>query len=185
MRTQVFSGSIVSIALVLAACGGGGAATEAPAVTSGPATEAPATAASATDAPATEAPDYEPTAGASEPAAGASEAAVALADTSLGKVLVDGKGLTLYMFTADSKDTSTCYDSCAANWPPLLGTAVPGTGLDASLFGATKRTDGTSQVTFNGMPLYLFAGDAAAGDVNGQGVGGKWYVLGADGVPIK
>jgi predicted lipoprotein with Yx(FWY)xxD motif len=121
--------------------------------------------------------------GAASPAA--ASAPIALADTSLGKVLVDGNGMTLYMFTADSKDTSTCYEACAQNWPPVLGTAAPGEGLDAEDFATATRTDGTVQVTFYGMPLYLFAGDSAAGDVNGQGVGGKWYVLGADGAPIK
>jgi predicted lipoprotein with Yx(FWY)xxD motif len=164
MRTPILSGSLVAIAMVLAACGGG-AATQAPAATVAPATPAPATAAPAS--------------------AGASEAAVGLADTSLGKVLVNGDGLTLYIFTADSGGSSSCYDSCATNWPPLLGTAVPGAGLDAGMLGTTERTDGTSQVTFNGMPVYLFAGDSAAGDVNGQGVGGKWFVVGADGKPIE
>jgi predicted lipoprotein with Yx(FWY)xxD motif len=127
-------------------------------------------------------------AGASPSAAAASPAAaapIALAKTSLGDVLVDGKGMTLYMFTADSAGTSSCDAACAQNWPPVIGTAAPGTGLDAGDFGTTTRSDGSTQVTFHGMPLYLFAGDKAAGDVNGQGIGTKWYVLGADGKPIQ
>jgi predicted lipoprotein with Yx(FWY)xxD motif len=169
MRTSILSGSIVAVAMLLAACGGSGSATQPPAATPVAATAAPAT----------------PAPVATEPATGASEAPVGLADTPLGKVLVDGKGMTLYMFTADSGGSSSCYDDCATNWPPLLGTAVPDAGLDASLFGTTERKDGSSQVVFNGMPLYLFAGDTAAGETNGQGLNTKWYVLGADGTPIK
>jgi predicted lipoprotein with Yx(FWY)xxD motif len=164
MRSPLLAGSLVGLAVLLAACGGAAAA---PAASVAPATAAPATAAPATTAP----------------EAGA--AAIALADTSLGSVLTGAGGLTLYMFTADSGGTSSCYDSCAQSWPPVLGAAQPGAGLDAADFGTTARTDGTTQVTFNGMPLYAFAGDKAAGDVNGQGVGGKWFVLGADGQPIK
>jgi predicted lipoprotein with Yx(FWY)xxD motif len=119
------------------------------------------------------------------PAAGG--AAVNLASTSLGDVLVDGAGLTLYMFTADTDGSSACYGDCATNWPPLLLDAVPsvGAGLDSEDFGSITRDDGTTQVTFYGMPLYTFAGDRAPGDVNGQGLGGKWYVLGADGTVLK
>ncbi len=171
MRSPLLIGPLVGLAVLLAACGGGTAAapgTNAPAPTTAPATEAPATEAATPPA-----------------SSAAAETAVNLVDTSLGKVLVDGKGMTLYMFTADSAGTATCYEACAQSWPPILGTATPGTGLDAEDFATTTRTDGTTQATFYGMPLYLFAGDAAPGDVNGQGVGGKWYVLGADGKPIK
>ncbi len=113
--------------------------------------------------------------------------AVNVATTSLGDVLVDGAGLTLYMFTADADGGSACYGDCATSWPPLLSDAVPnlGKGLDSKDFGATTRDDGTAQVTFHGMPLYLFAGDTAPGDVNGQGLGGKWYVLDAAGKVVK
>jgi predicted lipoprotein with Yx(FWY)xxD motif len=115
---------------------------------------------------------------AASPAAGGST--VALADTSLGSVLVGANGMTLYAFTADSAGTSTCTGNCASNWPALTSATAPtvGTGLDASSF---KTISGTNQVTVNGQPLYYFAGDKAAGDTNGQGVAGKWYVVGADG----
>lgn len=169
MRSTFAAGLLLGTSVILAACGGTSASAPA-APTAPPATAAPA----ATEIPAA---TGEPTAGGA--------AAVNLADTSLGSVLVDGDGRTLYMFTADSAGTSSCYDSCATNWPPVLGTATPGAGLDAALFATTDRTDGTAQVTFNGMPLYLFAGDSKPGDVNGQGVGGKWFVLGADGKPVK
>ena len=113
--------------------------------------------------------------------------AVSVAGTSLGDILVDGDGLTLYMFTADSGGKSACSGDCVANWPPLTGDAAPtlGAGLDAEDFATITRDDGAKQVTFYGMPLYTFAGDKAAGDVSGQGLAGKWYVLKADGTPVK
>ena len=105
----------------------------------------------------------------------------------LGSILVDGGGLTLYMFAKDTKDTSNCYGQCEVAWPPLLQTDKPtvGDGVDASLLGTTQRKDGTTQVTYNGMPLYYFFKDHAAGDVNGQGVGNVWYVLSPDGKIMK
>jgi predicted lipoprotein with Yx(FWY)xxD motif len=110
---------------------------------------------------------------------------VNLATTSLGEVLVDGNGMTLYVFTPDSAGDSTCYDDCEASWPVLAGDSVTaGDGLAAADFGTTTRTDGSSQVTFKGWPLYYFAGDKAAGDVAGQGLGDKWYVVDAAGTMI-
>ena len=105
----------------------------------------------------------------------------------LGKILVDGGGRTLYAFTKDTKDTTTCYDKCEAAWAPLLQTDKPtvGDGVDASLLGTTQRKDGTIQVTYNGMPLYYFFKDQVAGDVNGQGVGGVWYVVAPDGKLVQ
>jgi len=105
----------------------------------------------------------------------------------LGKILADGDGHTLYIYTKDTKDTSNCYDKCEVAWPPLLQTDKPtlGDGADASLLGATQRKDGTMQVTYSGMPLYYFFKDHAAGDVTGQGVGNVWYVLSPDGKIVK
>lgn len=105
----------------------------------------------------------------------------------LGSFLVDAKGMTLYLFTKDSPNTSTCYDKCATAWPPLLTTDKPvaGEGIDASLLGTTKRTDGTTQVTYNGWPLYYFQKDKAPGDVNGQDVGSVWFVVSAKGEQVK
>jgi len=98
---------------------------------------------------------------------------------SLGSFLVDDKGMTLYLFTKDSTNTSACYDKCAVAWPPLLttGNAVAGDGVDASLLGTTTRTDGTTQVTYNGWPLYYYEKDKAPGDVVGQNVGDVWFVV--------
>jgi predicted lipoprotein with Yx(FWY)xxD motif len=104
----------------------------------------------------------------------------------LGKILADGDGRTLYMFTKDSKDTTTCYDKCEVAWPPLLQTDKPavGEGVDAAMLGTTTRKDGTIQVTYNGMPLYYYFKDQAPGDTTGQGVGSVWYVVGPDGKRI-
>jgi len=101
----------------------------------------------------------------------------------LDSFLVDGKGMTLYLFTKDTPNTTVCYDKCATAWPPLLttGSPVAGEGVDASLLGTTDRTDGTVQVTYNGWPLYYYEKDKAPGDVVGQDVGGVWYVVSAAG----
>ena len=107
------------------------------------------------------------------------------AETDLGSILVDAEGFTLYVFTNDTEGTSTCYDDCAANWPAVPGDTAIGADLDASLFGTSPRDDGTEQMTVNGMPLYRFTPDEAPGDVNGQGVGGVWFVVGADGNMIE
>ena len=123
------------------------------------------------------------TADATEPAAAA--AGVQVADSDLGMILVDGAGRTLYLLTGDKQGASTCYDECEKNWPPLAGPAEAGEGADAALLGQAEREDGTLQATYNDWPLYYFAADAQAGDVNGQGVGGVWYVLGAAGEPVK
>lgn len=113
----------------------------------------------------------------------ATPAEVKIAKTVLGDALVDSKGMTLYMFTRDTKDTSNCYDQCAVAWPPLLTQGAPkaGKGADAGLLGTTERKDGKMQVTYAGMPLYYWAQDKKVGDVLGQDVGKVWYVLAPDG----
>jgi predicted lipoprotein with Yx(FWY)xxD motif len=121
----------------------------------------------------------------SEPAAGGAAGTIAVESTDLGDILVDGEGMTLYVFDNDTDENSTCYDDCEANWPPLTGEAEAGDGVDESLLGTSEREDGTPQVTYAGKPLYYFAGDQAAGDTNGQAVGDIWWVVGADGEPIK
>ncbi len=100
-------------------------------------------------------------------------------DAKLGDFLVDAKGMSLYLYTKDTPNTSVCYDKCATAWPPLLteGTPAVGEGIDAAKLGTTTRTDGTKQVTFNGWPLYYYIKDTKAGDVVGQGVGTVWYLL--------
>jgi predicted lipoprotein with Yx(FWY)xxD motif len=100
----------------------------------------------------------------------------------LGQILVDDKGMTLYLFVKDTGTSSTCYDQCAAIWPPLFTTGTPqaGAGATQSLLGTTTRTDGKVEVTCAGHPLYYFIKDKAPGDVTGQGVngfGGLWWVV--------
>jgi len=127
----------------------------------------------------------------SAPSAAASGgASVALASSKLGKILVDGKGQTLYLFQADTGTASTCNGACAGAWPPLTTAGQPsaGPGVSASKLGTTKRSDGTAEVTFNGHPLYTFSGDSAPGQTNGQGsdaFGAEWDVLSAAGNQIE
>jgi predicted lipoprotein with Yx(FWY)xxD motif len=111
----------------------------------------------------------------------------------LGTVLVDGQGLTLYLFVPDRQSgSSTCYGACAQAWPPLLlptGVTAPlgGPGVQASLLGTTHRTDGTVQLTYNKWPLYLWVSDSEPGQATGQGInnlGGLWYVLSPQGKAI-
>jgi predicted lipoprotein with Yx(FWY)xxD motif len=109
-------------------------------------------------------------------------ATVGTADTDLGKVLVDSKGRTLYLFKRDSGTKSACFGACADAWPPLRATGKPtvGGGASASMVSTTKRSDGAAQVTYNRHPLYLFEGDHKPGDTSGQGstaFGGGWYAL--------
>jgi len=103
-----------------------------------------------------------------------------------GKVLAGSNGRTLYLFEADKNGKSTCSGACAAGWPPdtVTGTPHAGSGVKQSLLSTIKRADGTKQVTYNGHPLYYFAGDTSAGDDNGQGskaFGADWYVVNASG----
>jgi len=109
-------------------------------------------------------------------------ATVDVANSDLGKVLVDSKGRTLYLFKKDSGTKSTCFGACATNWPPVRVTHKPtvSNGLTASKAGTTKRSDGKPEVTYNGHPLYRFAGDQKPGDTKGQRInafGGSWFAV--------
>jgi predicted lipoprotein with Yx(FWY)xxD motif len=104
----------------------------------------------------------------------------------LGLVLVDSKGYTLYDFHKDKGTKSSCYGAFAEGWPPLLseGKPEPSNGAMANMLGTTKRRDGTTQVTYNGHPLYTFAGDRKPGEANGNDVdafGAEWYALKGNG----
>ena len=162
----------VILVIVAAACTSSDA--DESATTNPPATAAPST--TTTEAPTTTTTEASTT---TEPEAAAG--LVALADSSLGSILVDGDGNVLYLFTPDEQGESVCYDECAGFWPPLVGEFAAGDGVDAALMGSVARTDGSEQVTYNGWPLYYFANDAAPGDTNGQGVNEVWYVLDAAG----
>jgi predicted lipoprotein with Yx(FWY)xxD motif len=116
-------------------------------------------------------------------------ARVHIANSPLGRILVDSKGITLYDFVQDKGTTSVCYGACAALWPPLLthGKPIAGPGVRASLLGTTKRKDGKLEVTYGGHPLYYFVTDRKPGQTTGQGVnqfGGPWWVLSAAGKEI-
>ena len=116
------------------------------------------------------------------PSAAGTAATVDLRNSSLGKIVVDAHGRTLYLFEADKGGKSTCDGPCASVWPPYLGTGTPqaGTGASGTLIGTTTRADGGTQVTYGGHPLYYYVGDKASGDVAGQDMnqfGAKWYVL--------
>ena len=110
-------------------------------------------------------------------------ATVALTDSGYGEILTTGDGATLYLFTPDTGSESTCTGDCATTWPPLVGPAT-GDEVDPDDLGTTTRDDGTEQVTFHGHPVYTYLDDAEPGDVNGQGVGGKWFVVDADGTAV-
>jgi predicted lipoprotein with Yx(FWY)xxD motif len=112
----------------------------------------------------------------------------------LGTILVNGQGLTLYMFKPDRQSgKSSCYSECENLWPPVVlvdGIKAPlaGPGVKAPLLGITTvPTGGLEQITYNGWPLYLWHGDVHPGEATGQGLnnsGGLWYVLDAEGVPV-
>lgn len=172
MNDQVGSKSIINpfsalsvlavLALILAAC-------------------APATTPVATQpAAATAAP--------TQPAASTSSVTIDVAsDPSLGKILVDGRGMTLYIFTKDAADQSNCDATCLENWPPLVSSGTPklGPGVDASLIGSASLSNGQKIITYNHMPLYYFVKDTQPGQISGQNVGSVWYVISPDGKPVE
>ncbi len=101
-------------------------------------------------------------------------------DPTLGAYLTGLNGMTLYLYTKDTPDTTVCYSTCATNWPPLLvapGATITGPSGATAAFATIARTDGTSQVTYNHWPLYYYAGDSKAGDTTGQNVGKFWFVM--------
>lgn len=166
------------IAIVAAACGGDGSTdtTEAAATP----TTAEETTDTTAESPATTSAEAPATTSGEETMDG-----VHVAETDLGPVLVDQNGLTLYVFTPDTEGVSTCYDDCAASWPAVAGDTPISPDLDAAMFGTAPRDDGSEQLTVNGMPLYLFAGDAAPGDTNGQGLNDVWFVVDGTGSMIE
>ena len=158
-RWLVIAGATLTIAVVAAGCGG---------KTSSYSSSAPASS-SAT-----------PTGGAT----------VTAKSSKLGGILVDGNGRTLYLFEKDQGTSSSCYAACAGGWPPDTTNGAPraGAGVSASLLGTTTRTDGKTEVTYHGHPLYYFAGDRKPGDINGEGLkafGAEWYVLSAAGNKVE
>lgn len=123
-------------------------------------------------------------------AARTSEPIVSTAKTSLGTILVDSRGRTLYLFEKDRNGKSACAGKCATFWPPLIAAGKPlaGAGLKASLVGTTKRADGRLQVTYNHHPLYTFLKDKRKGQTTGEDVdafGAEWYAVSPGGAKVE
>lgn len=168
MNKQLSVGiAVLALAASLTACGGGTGTTPAPATT------APAT-----------------TAAESPAATGTETATVDLktATSDKGEIVVDGKGMSVYYFTKDVKDSgkSNCTGDCLVAWPPVLTTNdTPAVEGVTGKVGTIDTPDGKKQVTIEGMPVYLWEKDKAPGDTTGQGVGNVWYLVAPDGKMIK
>ncbi|MER7579808.1 hypothetical protein [Kitasatospora sp. NPDC097691] len=190
MKTSRTMTATAAVALITVVCGGCSSSTKttAPASTSPAATSTATSTTSASGSPSATSTST----GSASPTAAATGAAVVGAATA-GKyqnILVDSQGKTLYLFEADTSPTSTCYDACATAWPPLLTTGTPTAtnGVDQAKITTTARKDGTSQVVYNGHPLYHFEGDTAKGDTNGEessAFGAKWYVVNVSGNKVE
>ena len=175
---------MTAVSIGLAGCAGasdspGGAGDDAPETTEAGGTTVEATTTGATMSEGTTTTD----------GSGMASASVAVADhPELGEILVDGDGMTLYMFDSDEQgsDSSTCTGGCLDAWPPLAtdGTPEAGDGVTAELT-TFDRGDGTTQVAANGWPLYYWQGDSSPGDATGQGVNDVWWVLRPDGTPVR
>jgi predicted lipoprotein with Yx(FWY)xxD motif len=114
---------------------------------------------------------------------------ITTADGPAGTYLTDSAGRALYLWVADSPGKSTCSDACAQAWPPLISTSAPAAanGVDASNIGTATRPDGSKQVSYDGHPLYYFAGDTGPGQTTGQGsngFGAKWWLVATSGAAI-
>lgn len=121
----------------------------------------------------------------------AGAATVSVAQGSLGSYLVDGSGKSLYAFDLDTAGQSKCSDQCAQAWPPFVianGQSVVANGnAQGSSLNGIGRSDGSAQVTYNGLPLYYFSGDQVAGDTKGQGLdsfGASWWLVKPDGTKL-
>ena len=122
-------------------------------------------------------------------AAPASSTVVSTAQTSLGRILVNSRGHTLYLFSRDRNGKSACSGQCATFWPPLIASGKPRVagGAKASLIGTIKRADGRRQVTYNHHPLYSFVKDTKKGQTHGEGLsafGAHWYAVSPAGAKV-
>lgn len=172
MKKQLGAGlSAVALAVLLTACGGGTG------------TSTPTTAEGTTSAPA----PAETSAPASSPVpAGAAE--LKTASSGAGQIVVDANGMSVYFFTKDVKDsgTSACTGACIAAWPPVLTESdSPAVDGVAGTVGTIETPEGKKQVTINGLPVYYYIQDKAAGDITGQGVNDVWYLVSPAGEMVK
>ncbi|MCB5293361.1 hypothetical protein [Arthrobacter sp. SO3] len=145
-------------------------------------TPAAAASAAATTPPGSAASGSAP---ASTPAAAATDLKVA--DSSAGRIVVDGKGMSVYVYMKDVKDSgrSACTGGCLQSWPPVLAAAdTPTADGVTGTVGTIATPDGKKQLTINGMPVYYYAKDTAAGDILGQGVGSVWHLVAPSGEMI-
>jgi len=157
---------LAALALALSACASSSSSSSASTpATSTPATSAPAAGASS---PAS-----------SAPASSASGSALSMTTINGTAVVTDSKGMTLYWFVPDTSSASKCTGSCATYWPPVTGPVTAGSGVTGML-GTITRPDGTTQATYDGHPLYTYAGDSAPGQAKGNGLnvsGGLWWEM--------
>jgi predicted lipoprotein with Yx(FWY)xxD motif len=164
MRKITGAAGLAALALALSACASSASSSSTPA-TSAPATSAPAAGASS---PAS-----------SAPASSASATALGMTTINGTAVVTNSKGMTLYWFVPDTSATSRCTGSCATYWPPLIGPVTAGSGVTGTL-GSITRPGGATQVTYDGHPLYTYAGDSAPGQAKGNGLnvsGGVWWEM--------
>jgi predicted lipoprotein with Yx(FWY)xxD motif len=158
--------AVLGVSVLVAACGGGGSSASTTAASSGSA----ATGTSHSNAAATATP------------ASAKGVSISTTKGKEGTFLTGAGGRTVYLWVADANGMSSCSGACAKAWPPLTthGKPIAGNGVTSSDLGTIKRSDGTTQVTYNGHPLYYFAGDSGSGTTNGQGstqFGAPWWVV--------
>jgi predicted lipoprotein with Yx(FWY)xxD motif len=162
--------TLAALAMVAAACSSASSSSTPAAAGAATTSLAPSTSAAAVPSPS-----------ASGSAASGTALVLRTESGSQGIWLTNSSGRALYVFTKDKGPTSECYGACATAWPPLLATGpvtISGKFTVPGDLGTTTRTDGTKQVTYGGHPLYYFAGDTAAGQTKGQGVGGVWFLVG-------
>jgi predicted lipoprotein with Yx(FWY)xxD motif len=121
------------------------------------------------------------------PKAAADSAGIKVSQSSLGPILTDQNGRTLYGFANDKQGTSSCTKECIATWPGLVsrGPVAVGQGVQQGLLKKIQRAEGTEQAVYGAWPLYYYVGDAGPGDVDGEGVDGVWFVIDANGKLVK
>ena len=185
-QRAVFGAATGALVVVLAACGSSGTKSSGGGIYGGGGNTTTAAKQSSSQSTARRGNYYTSAPTAATTAPSSTAASVGVSMTKLGDILVDGKGMTLYVFDGDTTaGKSSCNGCCASIWPPLVatGSETYAAGLSASMFSVVTRDDGSEQLAVNGKPLYLFASDKKPGDTTGQGVG-TFYVVGKDGNKI-